>query len=451
MSGRILIADSMATNRIVLKVKLSLAHYDVLQATTGTEVLSLAIEERPNLIILDNDLPDMTGLEICASLTANPDTSGSAVIIVTDHCDNDLKIAALRAGANECLAKPLDAQSLLARMRSLQRVSETRAALERRRATVRDLGFEEHRADTEPAGHIAFVDWPDVADISALAFHDVSYMSVPTALSAAPADVYVVSSDPDNPSEGQSVVINLRNHHATRHAGILFIHPPDNPRAAARALDLGANDVIEAGFSPEELALRIKAQMRTKLDADHLRRQVEDGLRLAVLDPLTGMYNRRYAMAHCARIASKAEETGHPYAVMIADIDRFKSINDSFGHKAGDVVLSKVAARLSDNLRGVDLVARIGGEEFLIALSETSVDQALTTAERLCALIGDRPFRLPDNRGDIHVTLSIGLAVCETAGTGDESFQDQIDQADKALLAAKNDGRNTVRFDPKAA
>ena len=166
------------------------------------------------------------------------------------------------------------------------------------------------------------------------------------------------------------------------------------------ALDLGANDLIPADFDDAELAIRLRTQVKRKQEADSLRAALDEDLRLAVIDPLTGLYNRRYAMAHLKRLTTRAAETGRNFTIMVADLDRFKQVNDTFGHAAGDAVLVEVARRLKDNLRGNDLVARIGGEEFLIALPDCQLSEARQAGERIRRIIDREPVTLPSRRGD---------------------------------------------------
>ena len=212
------------------------------------------------------------------------------------------------------------------------------------------------------------------------------------------------------------------------------------------ALDLGASDLLTLPLDAEETALRITLHLTRKRRADQLRRAVSTGLRLAVTDPLTGLYNRRYALAHLDRIAARAMEQGRRYAVMVLDLDRFKSVNDTFGHAAGDAVLETVAARLRENLRPSDLIARIGGEEFLVALPDATLGTARLAAERLCRVVGDTPVLLPDGRGTVTVTISVGLALgpSPSSGLDDSPAREALTRADAALLGAKADGRNQV-------
>lgn len=265
-------------------------------------------------------------------------------------------------------------------------------------------------------------------------------------------DVFLIAAGPEGSSSGLHLMSELRSRSGTRHAAICILVQPGQDAAAVMALDLGANDLITAGSDPREMALRLNTQLRRKDQADRLRASMRDGLRAAVVDPLTGLYNRRYAMPHVARIAERAQQTGRAFAVMILDLDRFKSVNDTWGHAVGDAVLVDVATRLRDNLRPVDMVARIGGEEFLVVLPDTPLAQAEIAAERLRHVIAERPVSITGGP-DVPVTISIGLALGGEIGLnrsgapeslGQPEVQALIDRADHAMLMAKTDGRNQV-------
>ena len=208
-----------------------------------------------------------------------------------------------------------------------------------------------------------------------------------------------------------------------------------------------------------ELALRIATLIRRKRMADDLRSTLRDGMRAAVTDPLTGLYNRRYALPHLARLADHAAQSGRRFAVMLADLDHFKGINDRFGHAAGDAVLVEVARRLRANLRAVDLIARIGGEEFLIALPDTNRTEARVAARRLCRIIGQDPFDLPGHTAPVPLTVSIGVAMghrpVQLQDAVDDPLRDTVqrllDRADQALYGAKTCGRNQVTISNTAA
>ena len=215
------------------------------------------------------------------------------------------------------------------------------------------------------------------------------------------------------------------------------------------AYDLGADDLVDRDVPAAELALRLRALIRRKHREDDLRAHVQDGLRLAMIDPLTGLHNRRYALPHLAAIAERALLSQGVFAVMVIDLDRFKSVNDRLGHASGDAVLVEVARRLQASLRQGDLLARIGGEEFLAALPETSFEEACHIADRLCRAVEELPIDTGCAAG-LRVTVSIGLAV-STATNRTEDAKTIIDRADHALLRAKAEGRNKVTISQSAA
>ncbi|MFN3955254.1 MAG: diguanylate cyclase [Pararhodobacter sp.] len=467
MAAKILIVDDLAINRIILKVKLSAACHESLQAADGLTALELAQRERPTLILLDMMLPDISGIEVCRRLRANPATRDIPVIIVTALSDRERRLEALAAGADDFLSKPLNEAILLARIRSLLRARETEAELRLRATTCRDLGFSEADAEFAMPARIGLIApehgialaWREaLAPLMAARFDLLTPSEALSDAGDGPApDVYLVAADLGRSGAGLALVSDLRARLRSRHAAIMLIMPQAASETAAMALDLGANDMMMLPFDAQETALRLNMQVRRKRRADLLRRQISDGLQLAITDPLTGLYNRRYALAHLERIAARAGETGKPYAVMVLDLDRFKAINDRYGHGAGDTVLEVVADRLRTHLRPSDLVARIGGEEFLVILPEASLATAQIAAERLCGVVGETPIALPKGLGAVNVTISAGLAL----GDGDEhpaeTAQDAspgqavLDRADAALMRAKAAGRNRVTVSASAA
>lgn len=471
MPGRILVVDDVATNRIILKVKLAAACYEVLQAEGGAEALDVARSEQPDVILLDMAMPDIPGLEVCRRLKADPATAAIPVIMITAYNDTGAKIDALQAGAEEFLSKPLDDMGLLARVRSLLRAKDIAEELSLREGTCQALGFAEEHGTFAEQGRIALV----ASDLqTGLAWrnalegrvHDrIDVLDRADALRQADRDtahdLYVVSASLDGAGDGLMLLSELRANAATRHAAILMVLPRNARGPASMALDLGASDLLSMPLDPEELALRIKTQMSRKKQSDKLRRRVQDGLQLAVTDPLTGLYNRRYAMSHLARVTERAEETGRPFAAMIVDLDRFKRVNDRFGHAAGDRVLRTVAERLSANLRSVDLIARIGGEEFLVVMPEIETEAACRAAERLCRAVQASPVLVnPESKQEraasVLQTVSIGLAMggsdpSDPARRAADPVADLLERADRALYIAKSSGRNMVTMERTAA
>jgi two-component system cell cycle response regulator len=162
---------------------------------------------------------------------------------------------------------------------------------------------------------------------------------------------------------------------------------------------------------------------------------------MAVTDGLTGLHNRRYMESHLVTLAEQAAMRGKPLALMMLDIDYFKSINDGYGHDAGDDVLREFAVRVRKSIRGIDLACRYGGEEFVIVMPETDLKVAGIVAERLRRSIAGEPFAVHSGAKRIEVTISIGLSMLERKG---EPVANVLKRADLALYRAKHDGRNRV-------
>ena len=248
----------------------------------------------------------------------------------------------------------------------------------------------------------------------------------------------------------RQIVTELHSRGAVRQVPLCLVGP--DGIGAAAYYDLGADEVVEDSAEPAELALRLARLVRRKRRLDGLRATVAQGLRLSVIDPLTGLRNRRYAMQRLTQIAETALRERLDFAVMLIDMDRFKEVNDRQGHAAGDAVLVAVAARMAATMAEGDLLARIGGEEFLVCLPGADPDSARRRAETLRRVIEDQPVALPDG-GALRVTVSIGLAISEKGAVPlrTETVMALVDRADRALLAAKSAGRNRITVSQSAA
>ena len=171
---------------------------------------------------------------------------------------------------------------------------------------------------------------------------------------------------------------------------------------------------------------------------------------LAAIDPLTGLYNRRYFFETALKEFYKAERASRTIAIVMLDLDLFKITNDVHGHAAGDAVLKEVSARLVAALRMSDTACRFGGEEFVIVLPETSIEQAGQIAERIRHGIERTP--IIHGRHVMDITASLGISQFQGAGSdriiSEKDIDRAISRADKALYKAKNAGRNTVAFCP---
>lgn len=503
MAGTILIVDDVATSRILWKVKLSAAFYRPILAATGAEALCALRAGGVDLVLLGERLPDMTGLALLAALRADPALADVPVIFLSEQGTPQTRRRAIQSGADAFVVRPVDDQVLLARMRALVRgqggardmalaaphLAEDEArmgrGLERRQKAAAGPGLAEGASPFAAPARIALIAesgaeaeaWR-AALAPKLPGHRLHVLCREEALTAALEgiglpDAFIITADLDERGGGLRLLSELRARPQSRHAVICILCPGGRPDCAAMALDLGASDVLEAPFDGQELALHLRKLLRRKRAEDAARATLQSSLRLALTDPLTGLYNRRYALPALAGMAERAALTGLPFAVMIVDLDRFKTVNDRFGHAAGDCVLVEVAARLSAHLRQGDLLARIGGEEFLIGLPDTDLATAEDIADRLCEAVQAEDIATASG-AHLRVTASIGLAEGQGAreggaeaaearagqgaargpmnlGAGAAYVQSVIERADEALYRAKAQGRNQVTISRSAA
>jgi two-component system, cell cycle response regulator len=223
------------------------------------------------------------------------------------------------------------------------------------------------------------------------------------------------------------------------YAYIIILTSLTDKRGISAGLSAGADDYIAKPFEPEELRARVGVGCRViefhrQLEAKtHLLEQ------LALTDELTGLPNRRAIEAWAVKQIAGAARHGFQLCAVMVDLDRFKGLNDSFGHEAGDTVLKKFAQLLKDNCRSSDLCGRIGGEEFLIVLTHSDINGATIAVEHIRESLAEKIFTFGTN--DIVVTASFGIATLER---GSEDFGRLVSRADDALYSAKQLGRNRL-------
>jgi len=462
MSGRILIIDSVATHRIVLKVKLTSAQYAVETCESCAEAEGLITANLPDLILMNMSDAVEDRHAYCRKLRSRPGGERLAIVGICVPDNSRARFAALDAGADDVLPGQVGDALMQARVRSLIRRRNVGLEWQMRDETSRALGFDEDRADyVIPARVSVLTDRPDTgATFVEMLQSELNYRVklVRSAHALGPAiskktDLFVIDGTfADRPRASLfQLISDIHARQETRQATKIVVLPKGRHNQAAMLLDLGADDVVFSNISAAELALRAKALVAHKLKQDRLRDRVRNGLLAAVTDPLTGLYNRRYAQTHLQRIADQAYASGREYAVMVVDIDHFKAINDTHGHRVGDDILVQLAERLRQNCRAIDLLARIGGEEFLIAMPNTSAQKAHHAAERMRSLVNSKPFQLTDKAGALNVTISVGVAVDGLENIDKPAMENIFDRADAALYQSKAAGRNTVSVSVDAA
>ena len=464
MASRIAIVEDSTNGRMLIGALLASGHYDVTCMSTDDALESLAALP-PSLILIG---PSVGAPVAFIDQLKKASAAGAIpVIVLARDASPDIRLALIAAGARDVADYPASGTTLLARIRVLLREAEAYREIERRRLASLKFGFAEAAPEFATKRRITFVQ-DGSSQFSTVACGEAKTWatSISTPAEAlAPEGVthvpegYILDWCGAAPQATiRQTLPELRSRSHSRHAVILVIHDKGDPDAAVQALDAGASDVVSDQVLPGEIVCRMSRLLKRKIAEDALRKSTEDGFEMAVTDPLTGLYNRRYAEAYMADLlAGQARE--RPFAFMIADIDHFKMINDTHGHAAGDDVLRDVAHRLRSEMRAIDLVARFGGEEFLIVLAETDIMGAELAANRLRQRIGSTPVSL-ENGASVDVTMSIGVCLgnasmvqslranggLSRSAVWQNPLSELLRRADSALYQAKAEGRNRIQM-----
>jgi two-component system cell cycle response regulator len=456
MTARVLVVDDIAANTRLLEAKLTHEYFDVITASDGASALAMLRSAAPDIVLLDVMMPGMDGFEVCRRIKSDPATMHVPVVMVTALSEVSDRVRGLEAGADDFLTKPIDEIALFARMKSLARLKTVWDELRLREGTSEQLGVitvanGEGELGDAPASVLVIEDEPFSAErlsgiVVAAGYRCALENDGAAALArlrAEPFDLVVMSIDLQR-SEALRLCSQIRSAEETRRIPILLVIQERDSKRLAKGLELGATDYIMRPVDRHELAARMRSQIRRLRYEDRLREIYKRSISMALTDPLTGLYNRRYFERHLAAQIVQADALGKPLALAMLDLDHFKAVNDTYGHGAGDEVLREVGTRLSAGLRATDLAARLGGEEFALVLSVSTTEEAVRVVGRIRAAIGGQPFAIGGETGEITVTASAGVAMAR----GEEPIESLIERADTALYEAKRAGRDRVCLAP---
>jgi two-component system, cell cycle response regulator len=454
MTARVLVVDDILANVKLLEARLSAEYFEVLTAYSGPEALDVCSRERIDVVLLDVMMPGMDGFEVCRRLKANPKTHHIPVIMVTALDQPSDRVQGLENGADDFLTKPVDDIALVTRVKNLGRLKVLNDEMLLRASTSQQMGLTDTAAlekalsnrpgrllivDDHPRSaarlmeslskvHDTFVERDPNAALIKVAEHNFDLLI--TSLSLSGADALRLCSQ-------------VRALERTRHLPIIILVEPGDEARLMRALDMGVNDYLMRPIERNEMLARIKTQIKRKRFSEFLRNKLQESVEMSITDALTGLHNRRYMDGHLSTLVADAIKTGRPLSVLLADIDFFKKVNDTYGHDAGDTVLREFSERFRRNTRGIDLSCRLGGEEFIIIMPDTDIGRAYQVGERLRECIASEPFRI-NSEMSLSITASVGLGTLERAEDTPEIL---IKRADNALYAAKRRGRNRVAAD----
>ncbi len=455
MSARVLIVDDVKTNLKLLEVRLSAEYFEVVTASSGPEAIDIAERGLCDIILLDVMMPGMDGFETARRLKSSPSTLHIPIVMVTALDQPADRVRGLEAGADDFLTKPVNDLALITRVRSLARLKMVIDELRMRAVTSHEIGVTADVTDmaneTGAGGRVLIVDdRPSSYDRVQAALSVDQTVDVETnpqealfRLAEGNYDLLLLSLELSE-FDALRLCGQVRSLERTRHLPILLTTEPSDQARLLRGLDLGANDYIVRPVDRNELVARVRSQVRRKRYTERLRDSVQTSMELAVTDSLTGLYNRRYMESHVGTLVDRSAARGKSLSVLLLDIDYFKSINDTWGHDAGDDVLRDFSDRLRACIRGIDLACRYGGEEFVVVMPDTDIGVATMVAERIRRRVAGDAFPIQKGEKSIEVTISIGIAA---RATPEDTAAMILKRADEALYRAKRDGRNRVVAD----
>ena len=452
MTARILVVDDVPANVKLLEARLLAEYFEVFTASGGVEAIETCATSKVDVVLLDVMMPGMDGFEVCRRLKADPATSHIPVVMVTALDQTSDRIRGLEAGADDFLTKPVNDLQLMTRVKSLVRLKTLTDELRLRASTSREIGFEDVLAgrtrDAEARPRVLLVDGrprsverirnylADEADVDAVADPQMGLIQA----AAAPYECLLVPASAES-HDPLRLCSQLRSLDRTRFLPVILLAEPGDEDRIIRGLEIGVNDYLVRPIDRQELIARLRTQVRRSRYNDRLRASVTQTIEMAVIDSITGLYNRRYVEAHLNTLCDRAIMRRRPLSIVFLDLDNLKIVNDTHGHAAGGKALGECARLLQKFIRGIDLACRYGGDEFVIVMPDTSRDIAMRVAERICQAISVEQIDIEAGQPKISVTVSVGVASLYRT---DKTAKGILDRADTAMYMAKKSGGNRV-------
>ena len=476
--ARVLLVDDSASARALLGVRLREKDYDVVEVPTAAEAAELAIDKQPDAVVTDLWMPGISGLQLCRLLRAEPATARVPVVLLTASDDRRSRFWARHAGATAYVTKT-EIERLIDVLSDLTSSPKTRPPPAMSTPPVVTRGNVQERLSQ--LLDLSLFESTIAGEVRALAQKAEEIEQLFEGLAALASDVagyrwLALVNDSAAPPQAKLAPRLLIHTHpdqrekAEREARDALDIPPVLERrrpADGDAVILADKRCVEAEWSTPPISLPVRfgttsigqiAISPSRRGASHDDRRfiallsnelggplrmaslVAEARRLASTDTLTGLLNRRAFVERIEKARALADNQLFPMSMLLLDVDHFKKVNDTLGHDAGDAVLQGVARVLSGIARRSDFVARWGGEEFVVALSQTAEAGARVAAERVRRAIAEAKYVLP-NGTEHRATASVGLASAEGA---DWQLDELLGRADKAMYSAKHRGRNRV-------
>ena len=425
-----LIVDPSKTYRLLLKEFLYGHSIVPEEVSTGDQALIRLNDGGFELVCIAMYLPDITGTELAKKIKALSKCNNIFIILLSS--ENDLeKLAQMKTAEINAVCQKMAIDEIKA---LLSKVNKNQIILCHCSGHV--LYIEDHLTLANMTCEILkqmglTVDHVTTAELGLDIFERNYY------------DLILLDIILPGKKDGITVIEEIRAREDEKSSvPVLAISSLINAQQRIHALKVGANDFITKPVMQAELTVRVKNLITSQQLFQQVMQQRKDLEHLVMTDQLTGLNNRYYLQLFIKKTLSEVKRHAQPLSVIMIDLDKFKPVNDNFGHEQGDEVLVRVAKTLTDNSRLEDSVVRLGGDEFLFVLPHCSLVKAKEKAENLCIKVAQLSFQ----NNDIHISASFGVASTEE---GEFNFKKLIALADQAAYKAKALGGNTVQSMPE--
>ncbi|MBI5642574.1 MAG: diguanylate cyclase [Deltaproteobacteria bacterium] len=466
-NNRVLIVDDNLTNKAILEDILHSNGYDTRYASEGKEGLNVVSGWNPSVILLDLVMPGMDGINVCREVRKMQLPTRPSIIVVSMKSDKETIVDSLAAGADDFIVKPINEAELIARVRAQLRINEF----------YKEIEEDKRNLETILAITTAMSATLDPSEVLGTIVSKVAGITEAVRCSI----VLIVKED-------EAYVLASHEDPAIRELKLDLAKYPEIKEVIATKTPLALNDVVnhplmsgvkdsildlkdmsllivpivfndevlgtlflrtkkkEHGYAQKEINFcRIVANssfhaLKNARLFEKVSKEKEYLKEIAVKDQLTSLYNHNFFYSRLEEEFERAVRYETPLSLIMVDIDNFKLINDTYGHRVGDVVLREIAGMIKRGVRKTDIVARYGGEEFAVVLPHTLLKGAVEEAERLRELVESHAYAgLVTER----ITISIGVASYPQKGAMNSG--DLVNFADDALYKAKWSGKNCVK------
>jgi two-component system cell cycle response regulator len=437
----VMVVDDNPTVRMIIKEELVRAGYTVIALNDGLDAISslLQLQKPPDLIILDISMPRMDGFTCCEKIREQEaqgifgaQKTSIPVLFVSANDTIENRRRGFQLGSMEFISKPFARNNIATVVSRMIRPQFTFAGMT---ALVVDdnQGLRTMVSSCLQRIGLTIVEAENGQQAYDLLMEDINRI-----------DLAIV--DYDMPlMRGDEFIHLIRQLPETEHLPLLSLSASGETDAVLHMFRAGATDYLVKPFIAEELLARVQVHLQLRRHMCRLEARNKNLFEHAVNDKLTGLYNKRYFQAAFEEMFTRAKLIKADLSLLFFDLDFFKKVNDTHGHDFGDYVLKNVGALVKTKIRRGDLAARFGGEEFVIALPNTQLDDAMIAAEKIRAFIAGHLFN--DQGRQWPVTVSIGVA--SLLHNKPESASSLLQMADQALYMAKKLGRNRAYFQNK--